>query len=250
MEALSRRGNKFFAPHTVTCYETDAAFLLKPAAFMDLAQEIAMLAADGIGYGYDDLMQSRRAWVLSRMHFHIDRAPRWRDRVILSTWHKGFEGLFSLRDFKMETPEGETLISCTSSWLVIDIDQRRLIRNPFGENVDGSLTSDPSSAIDEPAPKITIPKELERCEAGFRVPAYADIDILGHTNNVRYVVWSMDAMDYAKASNRPPKDVYINFHKETLQGEEVRLITAEDGPTVYVEGFADGLPKFSARFDF
>ena len=250
MEALSRRGNKFFAPHTITCYETDAASRLKPAAFMDLAQEIAMLAADGIGYGYDDLMRSRQAWVLSRMHFHIDRAPLWRDKVILSTWHKGFDGLFSLRDFKMETPEGETLISCTSSWVVIDIDLRRLIREPFGPDVDGSKTSDPSSAIAEPAQKISIPKGLERREGGFRVSSFSDIDINGHTNNVRYVVWSMDAMPYEVVSGREVKDVRINFNKETLPGERIELMTATEGDSIYVEGISGGLSKFISKFDF
>ena len=250
MNELIRRGNKFFARHTVTCYETDAAFQLKPSAFMDLAQEIAMLAADGIGYGYDDLMASRHAWVLSRMHFHINRPPKWRDEVILSTWHKGFDGLFSLRDFLMETPEGEPLVTCTTSWLVIDIDLRRLIRDPFGPDVDPGKTSDLSSAIAEPAPKIMIPKGLERVDAGFRVSSFSDIDILGHTNNVRYVVWSMDAMPYEEVSRRPVMDVCINFNKETLQGEKVQLQTAREGDTVYVEGLFGGLSKFTAKFDF
>ena len=87
----------------------DALFRLKPAAFMDMAQDLANKAADGIGFGYDKLQESGVAWVLSRMHFHFDRSPLWRDKARLSSWSKGPEGLFFLRDFRLESLEGELL---------------------------------------------------------------------------------------------------------------------------------------------
>ena len=71
----------------VPCYHTDASFYLKPAAFMDMAQEIAYWAAHELGFGYDDLHVHHTAWVLSRMHFHFEKLPKWRDDVSLYTWH-------------------------------------------------------------------------------------------------------------------------------------------------------------------
>ena len=51
----------------VACYDTDVAHYLKPGAFMDLAQEIANISADSLGFGFDDLQRYGMAWVLSRM---------------------------------------------------------------------------------------------------------------------------------------------------------------------------------------
>ena len=99
MSEVRREGYKFSQDLFVPCYQTDASFCLKPAAFMDMAQEIAYWAAQELGFGYDDLHHHHTAWVLSRMHFRFDDPPRWRDRVKLSTWHKGPDGLFYLRDF-------------------------------------------------------------------------------------------------------------------------------------------------------
>ena len=62
----------------IPCYETDEAQLLKPASFMDFAQEAANRHADILGFGYDDLSRTRNLWVLSRMHVRFLRHPRCR----------------------------------------------------------------------------------------------------------------------------------------------------------------------------
>ena len=94
--------NRYRRDLEIPCFQTDAAFLLKPAAFMDLAQEMAYHAATRLGFGYDDLQVHHTAWVLSRMHFKFNNPPRWRDRVSLFTWHKGTDGLMFLRDFELD----------------------------------------------------------------------------------------------------------------------------------------------------
>ena len=45
MSEVRREGYKFCQDICVPCYDTDASFYLKPAAFMDMAQEIAYWAA-------------------------------------------------------------------------------------------------------------------------------------------------------------------------------------------------------------
>ena len=45
MSEVRREGYKFCQDICVPCYDTDASFYLKPASFMDMAQEIAYWAA-------------------------------------------------------------------------------------------------------------------------------------------------------------------------------------------------------------
>ena len=130
MAAIYREGNIFCQALTVPCYDTDAAFRLKPASFMDMAQEIAYWAAQELGFGYDDLQKHHTAWVLSRLHFHYVDPPRWRDEVLLRTWHKGQDGLFFLRDFELLDSSGKRIVSATSSWLVMNVETRHLVRDP------------------------------------------------------------------------------------------------------------------------
>lgn len=253
MNEIRKEGYQFRQDMRIRCYETDASFFLKPASFMDMAQEIAYWAASELGFGYDDLHIHHTAWVLSRMHFHFGNPPRWRDEVSLYTWHKGASGLFFMRDFYLAAPSGEKLVTCTSSWVVIDERTRRLVRPddaehmpPFVENVE--------DAIPEEAPKVAMPRGVEPEPAGEHRVAYSDVDIIGHTNNARYMVWAMDCLDYADASTCRVRDVYINFNRETTPGTLVslyRLRTEEEGAVVwYVEGRVDGKSAFCIKMVF
>ena len=253
MSEVRREGYKFCQDVCVPCYDTDASFYLKPAAFMDMAQEIAYWAAQMLGFGYDDLHVHHTAWVLSRMHFHFADPPRWRDNVTLYTWHKGPSGLFYLRDFYLQDAVGNRLVTCTSSWVVIDEQTRRLVRPEEMAHLL-SLEEDVDNAIAEPAPKVAMPRGADPELAGEHVVTYSDVDILGHSNNARYMVWAMDALDYGVVSTRRVRDVFLNFNKETTPGTVVelfRLQAEEDGqPVHYVEGRVDGKAVFCVKMVF
>ena len=83
MTPVRREGYKFCQDLRIPCYQTNRQTLLKPAAFMDIAQEIAYWAASELGFGYDTLHVHHTAWVLSRMHLHFDSFPKWRDGTCL-----------------------------------------------------------------------------------------------------------------------------------------------------------------------
>ena len=135
MENRYTKDNKYYQETIIPCYDADASFHLKPAAFIDLAQELAYWAAGELGFGFDDLQTHGTAWVLSRMHIRFTDMPLWRDKVRLITWHKGLEGLFFLRDFRMEDETGKEKAACTSSWLVVDAQTHRLMRSDRLENM-------------------------------------------------------------------------------------------------------------------
>ena len=86
--------NKYNQKFVIPCYFTDASWRLKPASFMDMAQEAATCHAQILGFGYDDLIASRTAWILSRLHVEFVDTPRWRENISLTTLHKGLSRPF------------------------------------------------------------------------------------------------------------------------------------------------------------
>lgn len=246
MKPVTREGYKFRQDICIPCYQTANNLLLKPASFMDLAQEIAYWAAQELGFGYDTLHVHHTAWVLSRMHIRFHKAVSWRDQVSLYTWHKGASGLFYLRDFDLRNAAGECCVSATSSWVVINEQTRRLVRP---EDLAHFLQVDYAvdDAIAEPAPKIVPPGEMEL--AGQHAVAFSDIDLIGHTNNARYAVLAMDCLPFEEAE-KPLKELYINFNKETKPGDTVQLLRQKDAGTWYVEGRLDGKSCFEVKMEF
>ena len=248
MKPVSREGYKFRQDVCIPCYQTNDKTFLRPSAFMDLAQEIAYWAAQDLGFGYDTLHIHHTAWVLTRMHVRFHQPVAWRKTVSLYTWHKGAGGLYYLRDFDLRGEDGECCISATSSWVVINEETRRLVRP---EEMAHLLQVDYAvdDAIVEPAPKVAFPKGAEPEAAGEHTVAYSDIDLIGHTNNARYAVWAMDCLPLEEAE-KPLRDLYINFNKETKAGETVELFRLREGNAWFVEGRVEGKSCFVVKMEF
>ena len=242
---------KYTEKHTIPCYDTDAAWRLKPSSFMNLAQEAAGRHAVYLGFGYDDLIASGTAWILSRVHVEFVDTPKWREDILLTTWHKGLNRLFFLRDFILTDNAGNEKVKATTSWLVLNLNTRRLVRDPKLME-DGTVCSE--NVIEIPADKVQMPKDVEAEFVMKHLVAYSDIDTNGHTNNAMYMQWAMDAVDYVTASSMPVRQVTINFNHETKAGDCVSIYRAsvrkEDGIHVYVEGKVDGTSSFTVEIVF
>lgn len=246
--------NKYSTGFSVPSYDTDASFRMKPSAFMDHAQEIAYSAAKHFGFGYETLGEHSAAWVLSRMHVIFERTPLWRDAVRLETWHKGHDGLFFNRDFRLTGEDGSPAVLATSAWIVIDTASRRLVRSADVLKIVPETSACLDDAIAEHAPRITLPKEGWEA-AGSRIVSYGDVDIVGHTNNARYMAWAMDAVEYSDASSRRVLEAWINFNHETRPGDTVvlsrlRLSLPDGGIEYYVEGTLEWRSAFVVKILF
>ena len=243
--------NRLTEQYTIPCYDTDASWRLKPVSFMNYAQEMANRHANILGFGYDDLIASKTAWVLARMNIRFVNLPLWRDNVSLTTWHKGLNRLFFVRDFQMKDAQGNICVEATTSWIVLNLETRRFVRDPKLMD-EGTVCQD--HAIEQPADKVVIPKDIEAEYVMDHVVSYSDVDMLGHTNNAMYMHWAMDAVAYEITSQKPLKEVTINFNREARAGETVSIyrtvVESEEQLHVYVEGKVEGASSFCIEMIF
>ena len=239
-----RTDNKVADRFQVKCYEVDSAKRLKPTAFMDIAQEMAYQAAAVMHFGYDELIAKGMAWVLSRMRFRFIEAPRWGDGLEIRTWHRGAFGPFFVRDFEVLDPLGKRVIEATSSWVVIDVESRKMAR-PEDVLPDENTACD-DFGIETPAGKVVMPRGTEPELVMSHKVAYSDIDLVGHTNNVRYISWAMDCMDFGEEGLRVD-EVEVVFNHESRPGDIIDLYRHVDGEITYVEGRRDGVQTFCAK---
>lgn len=242
---------KYTQKINIPCYDTDASWRLKPASFMNYAQEAAGNHAVYLGFGYDDLIASNTAWILSRVHVEFSDAPRWREDITLTTWHKGLNRLFFLRDFILTDNEGRERVKATTSWLVLNLETRRLVRDP---KLMEEGTVCPENVIETPADKVQLPKDVETEYVMDHVVAYSDVDMNAHANNAMYMQWAMDAVDYSVASSMAVKEFTINFNHETKPGDVVSIFKArvqkDDGLHVFVEGKVADQSAFTVEIVF
>lgn len=244
---------KFSADYIIPCYDTDMNQRLKPAAFLNMAQEAANNHAEYLGVGYDTLDETHQAWVLSRMKVQFERMPVWREKVNLKSWHKGAAGFMFLRDFVMTDGEGAPLVKATTSWLVIDMNTRRLARRgAFAEFATDEERCIREDAIEEPAAKVALPEGVELISTTTHKASYSDLDMNRHVNNVMYVVWAMDVVGLEVTTESVLCELEINFNAEVRPEEvvEISLYRLANTNTYYVEGKVEGKNSFIVRLSF
>ena len=235
--------------HIITCYEADANQLMRPTAMLDLMQEAANTNASTLGFGYDEMIDSNIAWVLSRIHVKFINTPKWRQEVNLKTWHKGVAKLFYLRDFILSDKKGNTMALATTSWLIIDLNTRRLVRNN-----DLALCDTPMHAIEAPADKVVQPVDIEPELVRKHPVTWSEIDTNGHVNNVKYVVWAIDAVKQEDIKERPLKELLINYDAEVMPGDVVKISRVrqetENGIIYYITGKVADKQNFAVKLVF
>jgi len=228
-------GKKFSRDIDIPCHMVDKSYILKPSAFMDICQEMALEGAEKLGFGYNKIFPMDLAWVLSRMHFHFEKHPKWRDEGKITTWHKGINGLFYVRDYQLRIGD-ELYATATSSWVIINLKTRAMERPEVMAQIADPTPQDTDHAIEALAPKVRMPRGVEVEKVKEHIAAYSDLDFNGHVNNTRYLSWAMDCVDQGVAGVRPVRDVYINFAREIHEGDTVTLMRAVEGTTPAGEG--------------
>ena len=239
----------FSKDYTITCYEADANQLMRPTAMLDLMQEAANVNASTLGFGYDEMMNSNTAWVLSRIHVKFMNTPKWREEVNLKTWHKGVSKLFYLRDFILSDKAGNPMVLATTSWLIIDMNTRRLVRNS-----DLALSDTAMHAIETPADKVVLPVDIEPELVRKHPVTWSEIDTNGHVNNVKYAVWAIDAVKAEDIKERPLKELLINYDAEVMPGDIVKISRVrqetEEGVVYYITGKVADKQNFAVKLLF
>lgn len=242
---------KLVRRHHIACYNTDQACRLKLAALLDFAQEMAGDHADILEFG-DDVLKTRNiAWILSRVKVRMDEYPMWRDDIEIITWHRGLDGPFYIRDYQVRDSSGKVIGVMTTSWLLLDLKERRMVRSEIGTEEEKICRE---VALEPIAGKIRLPKGVEMSPCGEHVVSYSDIDKNAHTNNVRYTVLALDCLDRAYLTEHPVKEYEINFSREALPGATIALsagkLVTPEGEQWFVEGTVDSQQSFISRIVF
>lgn len=239
----------------VPSYMSDIKYRLRAVSFMELAQDAAGKGADSMHFGDSDLKPLNAVWVLARMQLRFIDTPHRYDNVEFQTWHRGLQGAQYLRDYQMVDNGGKVLVASTSSWIIMEKTQRKML---FGQILQDYIPSEPQcdeKSIEKACPKITIPAGLEMQHAGTHPVRYSDVDYNIHANNTKYVQWALDLLPQEYTVNGDLKELLINFNREAHLGEDVKLFlgtrTMEEHSEHFVEGLSeDGQQIFICKLIF
>lgn len=241
---------KYSLDFHISCYRTDINHRMRPSTFLDLAQDIATRAAGELSFGDATLKKYGCAWILARMQTRFLRPVLFNEDVRLDTWHRGLRGVNFIRDYQMVDGAGLPVVNSTSSWITMNLETRRLSRDAEMLGHIPTQSQCDEAAIEDPCPKLTLPRGSTPELIGTHTVKYSDVDFNGHANNVKYTVWGMDCLPEDLVFNHFLKEITINFNKEVHLGDTVELYHAmEDGAHI-IEGRSGENQAFISKLVF
>lgn len=242
--------DKFSLDCHASCYLCDINRHLRPSAFLDFAQDAATRAAFEEQFGDDNLRPYNGVWIVARMQTQFLRPIHFREDLRIETWHKGLKGINFIRDYRLVDSMGQSVINATSSWVIMNMSTRTVMREPsILERIPTS--SDTDYAIEQPCPKIVLPKSAKLKHICSHLVSWSEVDYNGHANNVKYSVWAIDALDQDYVRSHFLSELSINFNKEVPPGSVVELyhysISEADCDIHYIEGRVSEHQAFISR---
>jgi acyl-ACP thioesterase len=223
----------------------DRGGLLTPVAMLDYLEEAAAGHAEALGVGYNAMVEKRQAWVLARISVRMDRRPRFQETIEVSSWPRGHDRLFAVRDYEMRLG-GLPLVRARSSWIILDLDKRRPIRP---QEIMGTLPlNEGKNALHESAAALDETQELTK--VAERKALYSDLDLNGHVHNTRYMQWICDLLAPEKIEKSLSVNLDINYLKEITASSATELWLGENNGVFHIEGRQEQKPMFRARLAF
>ncbi len=205
--------------YRVHVYETGPEGKLSLYSLFNFFQDVASEHAIKLGYGRDDLLKDHCFWVLSRMYAEITRMPSWEDTLIVTTWPRGTEKLFALRDYEACYTDGRLIASATSSWLIVHNTTRK-IQRPDNNLTGFNKVFPENKSLQRNAAKLEPVPNNSQISSEFRVNI-SDLDVNLHTNNVNYIKWVTDSYDLEFCMKNTPHFVEINYLSESHYNDDI-----------------------------
>jgi acyl-ACP thioesterase len=211
--------NDFILHENYTMASRDADFngKLRVSSLINFFIQAAWQSAEELGFGYRQLSVQKLGWVLSRFKIKINELPIWPGELSVTTWPKGLNRLFYMRDAEFSDAAQNKIAAITSAWLVFDINSKR--PKLLNTEVPALFQHKDKHAIDEGLPVLKF--EGEPVTSTSYTVRYNDIDINQHLTTVRYIDFIFDTYDIAFHTHHSPKEITVNFLKEITFGTEV-----------------------------
>ncbi len=212
----------------VRAYEVDIFGKAYVQTIFNYLQEAASNHAGALKADKENLERLNYTWVLSRAHIQMKTYPRWHQTVQIDTWPSKKETYFGVRDFEIKLKD-ETIGRATSSWMMIDFNQRKPVKLP--DFLNGVEYPEKGRALNDPFHRLP---ELRQVQNELKLKVrYSDLDVNRHVNSGHYLTWAMEAVPVEIRKKYIVKDFQINYRAEALFGDvvssQIEIIKNENG---------------------
>ena len=221
--------------------EIDASNTLTYSALMNYFQDCSAFHSETLQVGLEYLEKNHMTWVLSFWQICINKLPHLGDEIVVQTWPYEMQGLYGMRNFSMNTVNGERLAYANSIWVLVDTQTGRPIR--LTDDIHQFYPDEPRLEMEYCDRKISIPKEFEE-KPSIPVQKYF-IDTNQHVNNEKYVMLAQEFLQ----EDFKIREIRAEYKKAAVLNDIlVPRVTKEKNSVTVLLGDANGKPYATVLF--
>lgn len=169
-------------------------------------------------HNYEDYEMSKQVWMLYRWKVKFLKKVYWNEEVEITTLVNEVNKLYAYRQFSI-VRDGEIVVRAYSLWVLVDLDQRKVIRVP--KNLRLKIEGE----TEFPKETVNGIKKLEAQGSEFKIKTQRrDVDQNRHVNNIVYIDYileAMEAMEPGFNDHYRIKDLEIIYAKEIVYPNEI-----------------------------
>ena len=217
--------------------EVDRSRRLTVEKLIDYFQDCTTFQSEGLGVGLDYMQERHIAWVINYWQISLARRPAMGEQVVIGTIPYEFKAIMGMRNFWMDTAEGERLAVANSVWTLLDMEEMKLLRIP--EEISGKYELSPKLEMDYSPRKIAVPKTGGETLEEITVRLH-HLDTNQHMNNAQYVHF---AAMYLPA-DAEVTELRVEYKRQAMLGDHIIPVlyrTADNILLVSMNG-TDGQP--------
>ena len=239
---------KFTRQTYMDTYNTDIARRATIGGVLRQFNETATQNMACFGPSYDELLDSGRALMVSRMDIEILRPPLMEEPITAATWPVLPKGAIIRRCYEI-SKDGELLARASSDWALVESENRRILRMT-AETFPNYRYGDYADIFQS---KFHIDKETAASmdEIGTHRVTLRDCDCNGHLNNTYYLDILCDTIpelyDYKRFWVRSAR---MHFAKEAPLGSVLTLRRCQkDNVYLFQTFLEDGQMNIECRIE-
>lgn len=195
--------------------EVGPDMFLTTESLIDYFQDCSTFQSEDLGIGLDYLTANNMAWIVVFWQIEIRRRPALAEHVRIGTSPYELKGFMGLRNFMMETADGERLADAASVWTLMDMKTMRPLRVP--QIMTEKYSLNPPFPMEYEPRKISIPKEAQNVSfPPFTVQEH-HLDSNYHVNNGQYVRFAVTELPLGARVDR----LLIEYRRQAHLGDVI-----------------------------
>ena len=206
-----------------------------------LMQDISGHHSTLLGYSEGKMEELGLMWVIIRHGVQVQRWPKPGEEILARTWPGPARHGMCPRFYRLESGEGELLITGCAIWSVVDRETRKMV-SPGARGVEI-----PTQITGLEGKRPAAPVRLETTERSVYTVSREVLDENRHMNNTRYYDLAEELLG---TRGRELELALVEYVSEALEGDSLQLSWGEKDGLICFEGKNGGGEAFRMNLKY